>query len=625
MKTKLHLSFLSSVLILQLTFGEKANAQVIYTESFNTFPFPPTGWTLTAVPGQPIWSRVTNGTNPTTLPLTGAAMARFQSNNAPAASTQTLITPLVDYSAITVNDTARISLWIFRDTGDTTLVDSLSIWVNTAASLTGATHIGAVARPVSYPLPVTELANGWYRYTFDVPASFSTATNYLLIQGTSQLGNNIFVDDVSWNAFPPLCSGVPSGGTITANPSLLCGGGGTSSLNVSGAFTSLAGISYQWQSAPASTGPWTNFGGSTATVTSTITSTTYYRCVISCSYSSMADSSTLDSVMVNTNPLPTVLGNPVASNYCNGSNVPVMLTASGAVTYTWAPATGLDTTIGDTVYSIPNATTTYVLTGFDSTGCSDTAHVTVTLRQPPNVNMNQTTDSICLGDSATIQAQAFGGGLTYLWQPDGQTTQTIQVSPAASTTYIVTVTNPFGCATVDSAFVNVIPDPVANFGFTVNGRTVIFSDSSLNSTSWYWIFGDGNESHSQNPLYTYSFDSTFSVTLIVTGTPCGTDTITFQVTISTVGIPELTAENNFLVYPNPFSSSSQLIFALDKTEFISVKLYDMLGKEVRNIAERKFAPGNNLLTIERNEIEGGTYFIRIVADEFTAVKKITVE
>ncbi|MFH1320906.1 MAG: PKD domain-containing protein, partial [Bacteroidota bacterium] len=60
--------------------------------------------------------------------------------------------------------------------------------------------------------------------------------------------------------------------------------------------------------------------------------------------------------------------------------------------------------------------------------------------------------------------------------------------------------------------------PVANF--TANTTTscngsVSFMDLSTGPTSWYWDFGDGNNSTVQNPTHTYTSDGVYTVTLIV--------------------------------------------------------------------------------------------------------------
>ncbi len=71
--------------------------------------------------------------------------------------------------------------------------------------------------------------------------------------------------------------------------------------------------------------------------------------------------------------------------------------------------------------------------------------------------------------------------------------------------------------------------PVANFSVINNTTctgTIIFTDNSSNApTSWNWDFGDGNVSTDQNPVYTYTSNGTYTVTLIAINA-YGSDTIT---------------------------------------------------------------------------------------------------
>lgn len=84
---------------------------------------------------------------------------------------------------------------------------------------------------------------------------------------------------------PPACSGTPTGGTATAS---------TSSAPINSSFTvsvtgasAATGLTYQWESAANSNGPWTEIGGATsailsATAGSIVEVTTYYRRKITC-------------------------------------------------------------------------------------------------------------------------------------------------------------------------------------------------------------------------------------------------------------------------------------------------------------------------------------------------------
>jgi hypothetical protein len=196
----------------------------ILSQSFDGTTFPPTGWTTVAASTGLAWNRVTAGSFPSQSPHSGAGEAQCNSFSVSSGSTD-LITPALNFN-YAVGGVA-VSFWMYRDNGYVGTADKVDVMVNTTASATGATTIGTVNR--SYSLsPVVSSVNGWYQYTFTVPASYNTATNYIIFRGTSVYGNDIYMDDVLIyrnlpstppppivisNATPP--NGVCSGGSVT--------------------------------------------------------------------------------------------------------------------------------------------------------------------------------------------------------------------------------------------------------------------------------------------------------------------------------------------------------------------------------------------------------------------------
>ncbi|TDH21252.1 gliding motility-associated C-terminal domain-containing protein [Segetibacter sp. 3557_3] len=100
------------------------------------------------------------------------------------------------------------------------------------------------------------------------------------------------------------------------------------------------------------------------------------------------------------------------------SMTPVLLAAHNGAnsnTWKWSPAVGLSSTTGASVYANPVYTTTYQLTGTDTTNCPDTAYVTVTvLSSPPVAPPLQT---FCLNSGATV-AQLTANGEAIKWYAD---------------------------------------------------------------------------------------------------------------------------------------------------------------------------------------------------------------
>lgn len=550
--------------------------QVITNESFNTTPFPSGGWTNSGATS--LWVQRTNGTNPTCTPHSGAAMARFSSNQQPSGTQDFFYSPVIDYSN-TQGATPYFSLWVYRE-NSSTAGDSITIFVNTTASATGAVRIGGVARSRFFNLPNAEPANAWYQYTFNIPASFNTNTNYIILRGTARGGGNIYVDDFSWDSYPTPCSGTPAAGNITASLSTICGGSGNTALSLNGAASGL-GISYQWQSSASNSGPWTDFGLSEVNTNSgTITSTTWFRCVVTCNASALSDSTAPVEVTVISTPLPVVSITPGTNVFYCSNSAPVLLQASGANTYSWNPNIASSAN-GDSALAAPTQTTTYTIIGTDASGCVDTTTLQVQFRTSPNVNATTNNDTICSGTSTNLQAFIQGGGgfgIQYSWNPGSLTGNNQTVSPTTTTTYSVTATSQqTTCSGTDSVTIVVNPPIAADFTFNVNGTVAVFTNTTVGGATYFWDFGDGSQSTSANPFHAYAFDGVYNVTLIAGSASCPNDTINQSVVINTTGLSEASAAG-VSVYPVP--TKNVVTLSWGNNTCTGIEVYDLHGQLV---------------------------------------------
>lgn len=613
-------------ILLFLVLSYNSNGQAIYTESFDGTLFPPTGWTVTGG-AQTQWVRRTTGTNPTCMPHSGAAMARFTAYNQPPGSQEDMVTPVVDLSGSSGN-TPTFSLWVYRESSSTA-GDSVTIYVNTSTSVTGATRIGAVARSRFFILPINEPTDGWYQYTFNVPSSFSADTNYFILRGTSRGGGNVYVDDISWVAYPPACSGPPVAGTVVSDLTSICGGPGEANLSLSGSTSGASGISYQWQTAPNDTGPWTGFGTNTPTVnTGMLSASAYFRCLVSCTPSGLTDSTAALLITVSTAPAPVVNITPNTNLiYCSGST-PLLLIASGANSYLWTPDIAIPNGIGDSALAAPTTNTIYTIIGTDTLGCSDTTTVNVQARTTPNVNALTNNDTICNGQSVNLQATITGGpgfGIQYLWTPGNLNGANQTISPTATTTYTVAATNAqSGCTGYDSVMITVNTGNVAAYTYSVNNLTVTFTDLSTGATSWFWDFGDGNTSTLQNPVHTYAGQNTYTVTLTVSNANCPDDVLAQSVVVGTIGINSYEDAPTLILYPNPAGNWLNVEFH-STAPSATIKVLNVLGQPLIEFYTTGETNGVHRTTVETRQLPKGIYQLRMETNREVSVKTFLVK
>ncbi len=75
-------------------------------------------------------------------------------------------------------------------------------------------------------------------------------------------------------------------------------------------------------------------------------------------------------------------------------------------------------------------------------------------------------------------------------------------------------------------------------------------------------------------------------------------------------------------YPNPFNASTNIVFSLPKREFVTLNVYDILGREVATLARDTFEPGMHRINFSTFNFNSGLYFYRIQAGNFSETKKM---
>lgn len=166
-------------------------------------------------------------------------------------------------------------------------------------------------------------------------------------------------------------------------------------------------------------------------------------------------------------------------------------------------------------------------------GCSDTATTNVVAFPLPTSAFSMAAGQSCDSPTDLQLVNTSTGAVGYAWDL-GNGTNSVLTNPLATFsepgvyTITLTVSNAYECTDVSTDEFTVHPAPVAQFVAepqpACEGYPVSFVNSSLNSSSYQWSFGDGEGSLEESPWHVYPVGD-YDVTLIATGAGGCVDTL----------------------------------------------------------------------------------------------------
>jgi photosystem II stability/assembly factor-like uncharacterized protein len=77
-------------------------------------------------------------------------------------------------------------------------------------------------------------------------------------------------------------------------------------------------------------------------------------------------------------------------------------------------------------------------------------------------------------------------------------------------------------------------------------------------------------------------------------------------------------------YPNPFNPSTTISFYLKSRTFVSLKIFDIMGREVASIISQELSAGNHTRNWNAEGLPSGAYFYRLQAGSFTESKRLSL-
>jgi len=75
-------------------------------------------------------------------------------------------------------------------------------------------------------------------------------------------------------------------------------------------------------------------------------------------------------------------------------------------------------------------------------------------------------------------------------------------------------------------------------------------------------------------------------------------------------------------YPNPFNPNTNISFYIPTSEIVSLKIYDILGREIATLVNEQLNSGYHSFNFSANNLPSGVYFYKLQAGSFSATKKM---
>lgn len=157
--------------------------------------------------------------------------------------------------------------------------------------------------------------------------------------------------------------------------------------------------------------------------------------------------------------------------------------------------------------------------------------------------------------------------------------------------------------------------PVPDFTYLQNGLNVDFTNTSTNTDSVWWDFGDATAgTDSDTPSHAYGTVGNFDVWLYAYNA-CGVDSTTLAVTTDDLGLAQ--PEPKLAIYPNPANNHVMISGLLGDSK---IELYNILGERVLTLQST-----GSQEAISVSQLPTGTYFVKIVQNNTQITKKLVVK
>jgi len=165
--------------------------------------------------------------------------------------------------------------------------------------------------------------------------------------------------------------------------------------------------------------------------------------------------------------------------------------------------------------------------------------------------------------------------------------------------------------------------PEAEFEFGGMSMTVQFTNTSLNSDSFLWNFGDGETSIDENPLHTYTDAGAYNVSLTANNLNCS-GMISHEVMVPLVSIDQNQENSQLKVFPNPANNVISIFVPENIRNKSTLFIYNSMGSLVKEISVRNSSAGQYLM-LDIADQPRGMYMLNLKSDSNNLCTKVLLK
>lgn len=166
---------------------------------------------------------------------------------------------------------------------------------------------------------------------------------------------------------------------------------------------------------------------------------------------------------------------------------------------------------------------------------------------------------------------------------------------------------------------------MSNYNFHWNGISNLLIEICYDN-SVYIGYSPVNSSNAPGMTWGYYTDNSSGCTLTGGSAQVNRPNVCFtipdEIKNQSGNIPDIYALHQN--YPNPFNPITRIDYDISKTGFVSLKVYDVLGREVRTLVNEEKVAGSYSVDFNAIDLTSGVYFYRLEADGFSDVKKMVL-